>query len=49
MVLMNLFAGQQWRGGCGEQTYVHGGGGQDKEAGANGESSMETYTLAYVK
>ena len=26
MVLMNLFAGQQWRNGHREQTYGHGGG-----------------------
>ena len=45
MVLMNLFAGQQW--GCRhrEQTLDTG----DGEGGANEENSMETYTLSYVK
>ena len=30
-----------------EQTYGHGG--QEGEGGTNGDSSMETYTLTYVK
>ena len=47
MVLMNLYAGQQWRRRQREQTYGHGE--QEEEGGANGESSMETYTLIYVK
>ena len=45
MVLMNLSAGQQWRHRHREQTDGHGGG----EGGTDGESSMETYTLAYAK
>ena len=31
MVLMNLFAGQQWRNRHREQTYGHGGKGEGKE------------------
>ena len=46
MVLMKLFAGQQWRHRQREQTYGHSGEG---EGGVNGESSKETYTLPYVK
>ena len=45
MVLMNLSAGQQWRHRHREQTDGHGG----REGGTDGESSMETYTLAYAK
>ena len=36
IVLMNLFAGQQWRCRHREQTYGHGGRGG--EGGTNGES-----------
>ena len=45
MVLINLFAGQQW--GCRhrEQTLDTG----DGEGGANGENSMETYILSNAK
>ena len=46
MVLMNLFAGQQWRHRHTEQTCGHSGG---REGGRNGECSMETYTQTYVK
>ena len=46
MVLMNLFAGQQWRCRHWEQNCGHGGGA---EGGANTESSLETYTLWYIK
>ena len=46
IVLMKLFAGQQWRHREKEQTYGHSGAG---EGGVNGESSRETYTLPYVK
>ena len=42
MVLMNLFAGQQWRNGHREQTYGHGGRGGRKDE-IYGESNMETY------
>ena len=45
---MNLFAGQQWRCRHREQTY----GQRQREEGEgemSGESSMEAYTLSYVK
>ena len=41
MVLMNLFARQQWRTRHREQTYGHGESGG--EGGKYGESNMETY------
>ena len=43
MVLMNLFAGQQWRNRHREQTYGQGkrGGGRGREM--YGENNMETY------
>ena len=41
MVLMNLFAGQQWRNRHREQTLDTGGGGREGEI--YGESNMETY------
>ena len=47
MVLMNLFAGQQWRGRHREQSWM--GGGVEGEGGTNGEGSMEIYTLSYIK
>ena len=46
MVLMNLFAGQQWRCRHREQTYGHSRG---RRGWTYGESNMETYTLPYVK
>ena len=46
MVLMNIFAGQQWTHRHRKQTCGHRGKG---EGGTNGESSMETYTLPCVK
>ena len=46
MVLINLFAGQQWR--CREQT-MNTGQGEEREGGMTGESSMEAYTLPFVK
>ena len=46
MVLMNLFAGQQWRCRHGEQTCRHRG---EAEGETNGERSMEIYKLPYVK
>jgi len=52
MILMNLFTGQQWRRRHREQTYGHRLGcwrWGEGEGGMNGESSMETYTLPYVK
>ena len=33
MVLMNLFAGQEWRHRHGEQTYRHRGGGRKESVG----------------
>ena len=41
MVLMNLFARQQWRNRHREQTYGHGERGGEGEM--YGESNMETY------
>ena len=49
MVLMNLFAGQQWRCRRREQTRGHGGLGGQGEAETNGDSSMEVYPLPYIK
>ena len=46
MILMNLFAGQQWKCRHREWTWRHSGGGED---GINRESSMETCALPYVK
>ena len=46
MVLMNLFTGQQWICRHKEETYGHR---LEEEGGTNGESSMETYILTYVK
>ena len=50
MVLMNLFAGQQWRNRHREWTYGHsqwgrGGGGEGE---MNGESSMDACTPTFV-
>ena len=42
MILMNLFAGQQWRNRHRERTYGHGGGGEGKGE-MYGESNMEIY------
>ena len=47
MVLFNLFAGQQWDRDI-EKRFMNTGRG-NTEGGTNGESSMETYTLPYVK
>ena len=50
MVLMNLFAAQQWRyRHLREQINGHGAGGKEGEGGTNGKSSMKTYILPYVK
>ena len=46
MVLMNIFAGQQWRLRQREQTCGHHGG---RRGWGNRERIMETYTLPYVK
>ena len=48
MVLMNRFAGQQWRHRPKEQTYGHRQGGEWKERVGQMESSVEAYTLPYV-
>ena len=42
IVLVNLFAGQQWRHRHREQIYRHGSRG-DGEGGMYGESNMQTY------
>ena len=48
MVLMNLFARQQWRNRHREPTYGHGK--REGEGGINAENSMETLIhLPYVK
>ena len=47
MVLVNLFARQQWRNRHREQTYRYGNWGRDSEM--YGESNMKTYTAATVK
>ena len=46
MILMNLFAGQEWRHRHREQTLDTAGEG---EGGTNWESSTETYALPCVK
>ena len=46
MVLMNLFAGTEWRCRYREQTSGHSGEG---ESGKNGESSKDIHTLPCVK
>ena len=43
MVLINLFARQQWRNRHREQTYGHGVGEEEGEGEMYGESNMETY------
>ena len=47
MVLVNLFARQQWRNRHREQTYRYGDWGRDSEM--YGESNMKTYTAATAK
>ena len=49
MVLLNLFAGQQWRHKYREQTYGYGGEWEEGESGSYDEIKMETYILPYVK
>ena len=46
MVLINLFAGQEYRYKHREQTCRHSGG---REGGTNREGSTEIYTLPHVK
>ena len=46
MVLMNLFAGQQWR--CPHRGQTCGQSG-DGERGTNWKSNIETYALPFVK
>ena len=46
MVLMNLFAGQQWRCTHREQTCGHHEGRRGRD---NSESNTETYIAPYVK
>ena len=45
MLLMNLFAGKEWRLRCTELTCGCSGEG---ESGMSGESSLDIYTLPYV-
>ena len=45
MILMNLFAEQQWRHRHREQTCGHSGEG---EGGTNWKSDGETYILPYI-
>ena len=44
VVLMNLFAGKEWRCKCRELICGHRG-----ESGRNRESSINIYTIPYVK
>ena len=46
MILMNLFAGQQWKCGHKEQIYGHSRG--RRKGGTNSESSID-YIHYYVK
>ena len=48
IVLMKLFAGQQWRLRHREQIYRHGTGEVGRRRGMHGESNMEI-TLPYVQ
>ena len=43
MVLVKLFAGQQWRCKQTEQTYGHSWVGRKEKRGMYGKSNMETY------
>jgi len=47
MVLMNLFAGQQWR--CRHREQIYHWSGWEGEDGMKGESSIGTYTLTHIK
>ena len=47
LILMNLFAGQQWRCRHREQTCGQGLG--EGEGGTTGESSMETYAHYHMR
>ena len=49
MVLMSLFAGQQWRRRHRELTMDTVVVGGKEGGGMNGESSIETYTPPYVR
>ena len=49
MILMKLFAGQQWRHKHREQTYGQEGGGWRKERMGFMEKVTEKQTLPYVK
>ena len=46
MLLMNLFAGNN---GDAKNRLMNTGGVGEGEGGTNGESTMETYTLSWVK
>ena len=45
-MIMHLYVGQRKRSRHREQAYGHSGA---RRGGTNGETSMETYTLPYVK
>ena len=45
MVLMKLFAGQQWRHRHREETYENGA--EEREGGMYGETNVETYGMIY--
>ena len=49
MVLIKLFAGQQWIHRHKEQIYGHRQGPEWKERQGQMENSMEVYTLPYAK
>ena len=46
VVLMNLFAGKEWRHRLREQTYGHSGEGEN---GMNGGSIIDIYTFSSVQ
>ena len=46
MVLMNLFAGQEWRHRHRKQTCGHNGGRRGRD---DWKSNIATYTLPYIK
>ena len=48
MVLVKLFAGQQWRCKQTEQTYGHSGWGEEGVGEMYGKSNVETY-IAILK
>ena len=49
MVQINLFAGQEYRHRCREQTYGHHGGKEGGGGGMNWEIGIDIYTLICIK